>query len=49
MKALFTFLVLAASLSLNAQTLVNGSVKSTDGQAIVGANVVIVNSYDGAS
>ena len=49
MKAFFTFLLFLTSITLNAQTKVSGSVKSTAGETIKGANIAIVNSYDGAS
>jgi hypothetical protein len=49
MKALFTLLLLALSITLAAQTKVSGTIKSTSGELISGANISIVNSYDGAS
>ncbi|MES2651117.1 MAG: TonB-dependent receptor [Bacteroidota bacterium] len=50
MKAIFTLLLLlVTSLVLNAQTRISGTVKSTTGETINGANVSLVNTYDGAS
>lgn len=49
MKAIFTFFLLAASITLNAQVQIIGSVKSNHGDAVANANIAIVNTYDGAS
>jgi hypothetical protein len=49
MKAIFTFLFLIFSITLNAQTRINGTVKANDGKIVVGANISVVNTYDGAS
>lgn len=49
MKAIFTLLFLVASLTLNAQIRISGTVKSSAGETIKSANVSLVNSYDGAS
>ncbi|MBP8067444.1 MAG: TonB-dependent receptor [Pedobacter sp.] len=49
MKAIFTLLLLIASITLNAQIRISGTVKSNNGEIIIGANISIVNTYDGAS
>ncbi len=45
----FTLLFLFVFAFADAQTTVSGTVKSTKGETIVGANVFIENTYDGAS
>ena len=49
MKTFFTLLFLIFSITLNAQTRISGSVKANNGERIAGANIVIVNTYDGVS
>ena len=49
MKIVFTLLLMAALTGAVAQTKISGKVIDQDGQAIPGANIVILNSYDGTS
>lgn len=50
MKTFFTFLFLSAcSFALQAQTSIRGTVKNSNGETITGANVILVNTYDGGS
>lgn len=49
MKTIFTFLILICSIALHVQTRISGTVKSANGETISGANIVLVNTYDGTS
>jgi len=49
MKAIFTFLILIIGLNLQAQTKISGRITNNKGESITGANIAIVNSYDGTS
>ncbi|MBC7417398.1 MAG: TonB-dependent receptor, partial [Pedobacter sp.] len=49
MKTFFTLLLLIFSIAVNAQTRISGAVKANNGERITGANIVIVNTYDGVS
>lgn len=49
MQALFTILLLATGFLAAAQTKITGKVTDEKGEPIPGANIVIVDSYDGAS
>lgn len=49
MKAVFTILLLTITTLAIAQTKVTGKVLDEKGEAVIGANVVIKDSYDGAS
>ena len=44
-----TLLLLIFNITLNAQTRISGTVKANNGERIAGANIVIVNTYDGVS
>ena len=48
-KILFTTLLLSASLLAFSQTTIQGIVITTKGETVIGANVVLENTYDGAS
>ncbi len=45
----FSFLLLLFSLSINAQTIINGTVTDTKNQPIEGANIYLDGTYDGTS
>ncbi|NEU08835.1 TonB-dependent receptor [Flavihumibacter sp. R14] len=49
MKFLSVLIILMASFGADAQTIVSGTVKTSKGKAVRGANISISNSYDGGS
>ena len=49
MKSLLTILVLFLSISMQAQSTINGTVSNEKGTAIVGANVYLEGTYDGST
>lgn len=49
MARIFIFLFFLPGLLADAQTVISGTVSSTKGEALIGANLYIENSYDGTS